>query len=189
MRVPRSIVAVLTLAVIATGAAACGGDDKQTSPTSGAAAPSGAVTPGVQIDGSYQVGTLPDPDAAAALKVAVDTLPLAVSFDYRSLDSSLTQATAAMTPKFAADFRRIFEATTRAKAIRERTIQSSLVRGAGVVDTVRDGRVTCLVYLNQVLVASKFKKPNSALTVLQNRVRVRMQKVDGAWKVDGIEPF
>ncbi|RYJ05076.1 MAG: hypothetical protein EON52_13460 [Actinomycetales bacterium] len=147
------------------------------------------TTPGVQADGSYQVGTVPDRDAAAALKAAVETLPVAVSFDYRSLDASLAKATAGMTPRFATEFRRIFDGTTRAKALKEETIQSSLVRGAGVVGSVEDDRVTCLVYLNQVLVASKLKKADSPLKVLQNRVRVRMQKVDGVWKVDGIEPF
>lgn len=175
----RLTVALVAAALFGAGLTACGDKDE----------PRAVTTPGVQVDGSYQVGTLPDPDAAAALKVAVETLPAAVSFDYRSLDAALTKATALMTPGFATEFRRIFDATTRAKALREETIQSSLVRGAGVVDEIRDDRVTCLVYLNQVLVASKKKKPGSRLKVVQNRVRVRLLKVDGTWKVDGIEPF
>lgn len=184
----RLIGAVLGFALLATGLSGCGGDGEPSSSAT-KSGPSSVTTPGVQIDGSYQLGTLLDPDAAAALKVAVETLPVAVSYDYRSLDASLAAATAAMTPRFAGEFRRVFDGTTRAKAIKEETIQSSLVRGAGVVDSVRDDRVTCMIYLNQVLVASKFKKPNSPLKVLQNRVRVKMQKVDGTWKVDGIEPF
>ncbi|MCX6398160.1 MAG: hypothetical protein NTV23_16860 [Propionibacteriales bacterium] len=169
---------LLAVALLATG---CGGDDRE-------ATPAAAVTPGVQADGSYQLGTLPDAEDAAALKAAVEALPVAVSYDYRSLDASLTKATGAMTAGFASEFRRIFDGATRAKARTEQAITSALVRGAGVVSSDR-GTVTCLVYLDQVLVASKFKKKGSPLKVTQNSVRVRMEKVDGAWKVAGIEPF
>lgn len=168
--------------------AGCSGED---SPDSAPEPPSptGLVTPTVQPDGSYQLGSLPNAEAAAALKVAVATLPIAVSYDHRSLDESLAKATASMTPRFAAEFRKIFDQTTRPKALKEKAITSALVRGAGVVDPVRDAEVTCLIYLDQVLVASTSKKADSPLKVTQNSVRVKLQKTDGTWKVDGIEPF
>lgn len=182
IRMRRLLAGVLATSLLAL--AGCGGDDDEPS-----AAPTAVVTPGVQGDGSYQLGTLPDAAAAAALKAAVETLPVAVSYDYRSLDDSLTKATASMTPRFAGEFRTIFDGTTRTKAVAEQAITSALVRGAGVIGTVEGDRITCLVYLDQVLVASRSKKENSPLKVNQNSVRVKMQRVDGTWKVDGIEPF
>jgi len=183
-----SMVVGVLMAVSLVG---CGGEDSASKgpDAAGSSSPAVAVTPGVQADGRYQLGTLADPEAAAALKAAVETLPLAVSYDYRSLADSLARATEAMTPAFAEDFREVFEATTREKAVDEEAITTALVRGAGVVDTVVNDRITCLIYLDQVLVASKLKKPNSPLKVKQNSVHVRMQKIDGSWKVDGIEPF
>lgn len=171
--------ALVVTALVALSAAGCGEDDK----------PQPVVVPGVQADGSYQVGTLPDDDASAALEAAVAALPVAVSFDYRTLDDSLAKATALMTPEFAADFRRVFDKTTRALAVKNQTIQTSLVRAAGVVDKVKDDQVTCLIYLNQIVVASKNRKPDSPLNVDQVRVNVTLEKIDGAWKVKGIEPF
>lgn len=193
MRRKHGVVAALTCALLLIGGAGCGGDGDAPRGSAGAGA-SGSVgpagpTPGVQPDGSYLVGTLPDAAALAALQAAVAALPAAVTYDHRSLDDSLTRATAAMTPAFAEEFRRIFDGSTRAKALREKAITTALVRGAGVVDEVGSERVTCLIYVDQVLAASKFLKPDSPLKVTQNTVRVQMQKVDGVWKVDGIEPF
>ena len=51
-------------------------------------------------------------------------------------------------------------------------------------------RVTCLVYVDQVLVSSKDlaggKKP---VKVGQNRVLVRLVQVGHSWKVDDITPM
>ena len=54
---------------------------------------------------------------------------------------------------------------------------------------MHDNRATVLVYLDQVLVASKDKKASDPLKVSQNRVRVTLRKLDGHWRVSGIEPF
>lgn len=187
----RRFLAALLVSALLVVAAGCGGDDDQKTPGAGASGSPGAAAPsaGVQPDGSYVIGPQPNGDTAKALQAAVDALPLAVSFDHRSLDDTLTRATATMTPTFADEFRRIFDGSTRAKAIREQAITTALVRGAGVVDRIESGRVTVLIYVDQILVASKLLKKDSPLKVTQNSVRVKMQKVDGVWKVDGIEPF
>ena len=180
----NKILATALATVLATAAlAGCGGSDTKD------AKPAAVSTPGVQQDGSYQGGTLPDKDASAALKAAVAALPVAVSYDYRTLDDSLTKATALMTPAFAKDFTTTFEKSTRAMAVQKQAITSALIRAAGVIGSVKGAKVPVLVSLDQVLVSSKDKKPSSPLKVSQNSVRVTMEKVGGAWKVSDIEPF
>jgi hypothetical protein len=147
------------------------------------------VKPTVLKDGRYRIGTVGDGDTQAALKAAVATLPVALSYDYRSLDKSVDAATARMTPGFAAEFRDTFDKTTRAMATEKQAITSALVRAAGVVGTVQGNRATVLVYLDQVLVSSKAKKAGDPLKVSQNRVHVSLRKIDGHWRVADIEPF
>jgi hypothetical protein len=132
---------------------------------------------------------LPSADAAAALKAATTALPAALSYDYRSLSKSLATATALMTPGFAKKFSTTFNATTVAMATAKQAITTSLVRAAGVVSPIQADKVLCVIYLDQVLVASKDKKPSDPLKVSQNSVHVTMRMIDGKWKVDDIEPF
>jgi hypothetical protein len=119
----------------------------------------------------------------------VKALPLALAYDYRSLDKSLDAATALMTTGFATKFRATFDKTTRSLATEKQAITNALVRAAGLVGTVRGDKATVLVYLDQVLVASKAKKATDPLKVSQNRVHVSLRKVDGRWRVSDIEPF
>ena len=147
------------------------------------------VTPKVLADGRYRVGTVGEDDATAAVKAATKALPVALSYDYRSLDKSLKAATALMTPGFATKFQTTFDKTTRSLATEKQAITSALVRAAGLVGTVEDGKATVLVYLDQVLVSSKVKKAGDPLKVSQNRVHVSLRQVDGKWRVSDIEPF
>ena len=147
------------------------------------------VKPAVSAEGRYRVGTVGDDDAVAAVKAAVAALPVALSYDYRSLDRSETAATRRMTPSFAKEFRKTFDKTTRALATEKQAITSSLVQGAGIVGTPRRGKATVLIYLDQLLVHSKAKKSTDPIKASQNRVRVSMREVGGHWLVDDIEPF
>jgi hypothetical protein len=150
---------------------------------------SSVTTPNLSAEGKYRVGSLPDGEAEDAVKAAVKALPVALSYDYRSLEASLKKATALMTPAFAKEFRSTFESTTTKIATEKQAVTSSLVRAAGVVGSVKDDKATCLVYLDQVLVSSKDKKADDPLKVSQNSVHVKLRKIDGTWRVDGIEPF
>lgn len=145
-----------------------------------------AVRPVVSSDGLYRVGTVPDRDAVRA---AVAALPLALSYDYKSPERTLAAATSKMTPDFADEFRATFDATVRPLALKEKAVTQAQVRAAGVVS--RSGnRVTCLVYVDQVLVSStdlaSGKKP---VKVGQNRVLVKLLRVGHSWKVDDISPM
>lgn len=169
---------ILVLVLVLLVAGGCSSDDE-----------SPVTTPKINADGSYRVGTQPGDDAQDAVAAAVAALPVALSYDYRSLDKSLKAATALMTPAFAEKFTDTFDTTTRSMATEKQAITSALVRAAGIVGSPRDEKATVLVYLDQVLVASKAKKAADPLKVSQNRVHVALRKLDGKWKVDGIEPF
>lgn len=145
-----------------------------------------AERPDISDGGVYRVGSVPDRDAVRA---AVTALPLALSYDYRAPERTLAAATSKMTPDFADEFRATFDATVRPLALKDHAVTQTKVRAAGVVD--RSGeRVTCLVYVDQVLVSSKDlaggKKP---VKVGQNRVLVRLLQVGHSWKVDDITPM
>ncbi len=144
------------------------------------------VRPEVTADGLYRVGTVPD---RTAVRAAVAALPIALSYDYNAPERTLAAATSWMTPDFADEFRATFDATVRPLALKEKAVTQAKVRAAGVVG--RSGkRVTCLVYVDQVLVSStdlaSGKKP---VKVGQNRVLVKMLRVGNSWKVDDISPM
>ena len=62
------------------------------------------TVPLVREDGSYRLGSLTSEADEEAVKAAVDVLPVALSYDYRSLDKSLDKATSGMTSSFADEF-------------------------------------------------------------------------------------
>lgn len=146
------------------------------------------VVPKVDEDGSYVVGSLPR-DGDEVVRAAAEALPLALTYDFRTLDEGLAEATARMTPGFAEEFREVFEKAAAELARTERAVTQTLVRGAGLVE--QDGSsATALVYVDQLLVSSKSRTDkNAPVTVSQNRVVVELRRVDGVWKVSGIRPF
>jgi hypothetical protein len=143
----------------------------------------------VDADGRFIVGTIPDQDARAAVRAAVDAVPAALSYDYRSLEEGLDAATAMMTPSFAKQFRTTFESSAAKKAPDQHAVTSALVRGAGFVRKDDSGLVRCLVFVDQVLVSSKARKDSDPVQASRNRLLVDLRKEDGTWKVDGMEPF
>jgi hypothetical protein len=144
------------------------------------------VKPRVAGDGSYAVGTIPGDEGA--VKTAAEVLTQALSYDFRSLAEGRGVATKKMTDSFAAEFRSTFDRTAGSMAQEERAVSRSLVRGSGLVELTED-HITCLVFVDQVLVASKDMTSKAPVTVSKNRVLVTLRKEDSAWKVDGIEPF
>jgi Mce-associated membrane protein len=148
-----------------------------------------ATHPLVRTDGSYRVGSLPDDEAAAAVRAAARAVPAALSYDYRTLDKGLDSATKLMTGSFATEFRTTFDKTARPLAIREQAVTRTLVRGAGLVRLDGKDKATCLVYVDQLLVSSKDNRAAAPEHVQQNRVTVQLRREGGAWKVDGIDPF
>lgn len=145
------------------------------------------LRPEVRDDGSYQVGSLPD--GQEAVRTAADTIEVALTYDYRSLDEGLDRATERMTEPFAGEFRTTFRQTAATMAVEKKGITQALVRGAGLVELHGD-RATCLVYVDQLLVASTATAEQKApVQITRNRVLVELERSGDAWAVSGIAPF
>jgi hypothetical protein len=140
-------------------------------------------------DGSDPLDTLSDDDGGDAVAVAAEVLPLAFSYDYRTLDEGLDRATDGMTDSFGTEFRNTFDKTARPMAEDTNAVAQAAVRGGGVITRGSD-RVVCLFFLDQVQVSSStLKKSEGPGQVSKSRVRVVLNEVDGSWKVDSIEPL
>jgi hypothetical protein len=138
-------------------------------------------------DGSYIVGSLPDDDEHDAVVAAVETAELALGWDYRRLGQGLGEATARMTGDFATEFGDTFDTITRPRAKQNKSITNALVRGAGVVHEV-DGRVRCLLFIDQVVVSNESiaQDPDAPYKIIRSRVYMELEEVDGEWLVDAI---
>lgn len=156
----------------------------------GATAPEPDTTKPVSADQEkeYVGGALPGDDAKP-VATAVKTLPLALGYDYRTLDEGLDKATALMTKDFAEEFRSTFESSAAQIAEDKKAVTSATVRSAGVVRADGD-RVLVLVYVDQVLVSSDtVADEDNPVRVSQNRVLVGVTDASGEWLVDSIQPF
>jgi hypothetical protein len=147
------------------------------------------VLPAVEQDGSYTVGTIPG-DGEAAVKAAAAALPEALSYDFRTLDNDLNNATGHMTGSFAKEFRTTFDKTARPLALAKQAVMNASVRGAGLVHMDGDRHAVVLLYVDQLLVSSNTAKGDPApVKVSQNRVVVELRLVGGTWKLDAINPL
>ncbi|KAA1421916.1 hypothetical protein F0U44_06520 [Nocardioides humilatus] len=138
--------------------------------------------------GDYVPGSVPG-DSGEAVDVAVEALPLALAYDYRSLRKGLDAATALMTDDFGKEFRRTFESSAADLARTQHAVTTATVRAAGVVRVEKD-HVLCLVYVDQLLVSSTTVKDEDApVRVSQNRVLVGVTEDGDGWRVDSIDPI
>ncbi|GAA1934684.1 hypothetical protein [Nocardioides marmoribigeumensis] len=179
--VPRSVLLVLCLlALLAAGTFVA---LRETAPDQTLRSPRSGDT-----SAGYRPGTVAA-DLDGATQTAVEVLPRALGYDYRSLPAGLRRATALMSPSFAKEFRRTFEGSAAKLARSKKAVTRATVRAAGIV-RASDREVTCLVYVDQVLVSSATLKDTEApVRVSQNRVLVGLVRSGESWKVDSIRPF
>ncbi|HEX4976509.1 MAG TPA: hypothetical protein VFV40_01470 [Nocardioides sp.] len=120
--------------------------------------------------------------APGAAEQAAKTI---LSYDYESLEADRDAAAALMTPEYRKEYVETFdelvlEAAQERKARVEADVRASGVAAAG------PERVEVLLFVNQTTVSTANSgEPQTAL----NRVVLAMEKVDGAWRVDGITSY
>lgn len=183
MRTPPRLLAVLLgVLLVAVGAAyVLIGDDE---PATASGPPPVLAASG----DTYVGGSLPG-GGADPVAVAVEVLPLALGYDYRRLAEGVDAATALMTDDFGDDFSRTFQDSAARLARTQKAVTSATVRSAGLVE-IDDVRALCLVYVDQALVSSTtLENAEAPVRVSQSRVLVGLARVEGAWRVDSIEPF
>lgn len=189
MRSTTKVLAVLVAVLVALVVAyVVIGPARQASAT--AAGPDVAPLPADGAAG-YAGGSLPE-GRDVAVSAAVTAVPLALGYDYRTLDAGLEDATALMTDAFAAEFRDTFERSAAELARDQQAVTKATVRAAGLASTSSTGgdSVVVLVYVDQVLASSTtVKDRDNPVEISQNRVLVGLVQTDGRWLVDSIEPF
>ncbi len=122
-----------------------------------------------------------------AVRAALNALPITLSYDHSRLDENLTAAMATLTDSYAAEYAPTFEATARPLATSAKAIAEAHVQAAGLVNVEGDEALV-LAFVDQVLLSSKGLKKNEPVKVTQTRVLVTLRAVDGAWRIDGIDP-
>lgn len=145
------------------------------------------VRPAVSSQGDYHPGSLPAEPGAAAVRAAAEQVGQILSYDYRTLERDLREASAAMTPAFIHTFHETFTKAVKPMAVENKAVTRTMVSGAGLVRMADDDtRATCLVFLDQLLVSSNGKsKPK----IGRERVTVDLRAIDGTWLIDDIKPF
>ncbi|HSV41342.1 MAG TPA: hypothetical protein VLI04_21445 [Nocardioidaceae bacterium] len=146
------------------------------------------VRPAVADDGAYSVGSIAG-GGEDVVRAAAEALPIALTYDYRTLEDDLAAATERMTSSFAEEFTDTFRKTAQQLATEKKGVTQALVRAAVLVSE-GDGKAVALVYVDQLLVSSEQSQQDKGpIRVTKNRVLVDLVEVDGAWKIDNIRPF
>ncbi len=149
--------------------------------------PSYAASSYDEEEGSYTVGTVPE-GGKGPVDAAVEGIQHALGYDYRTLKKGLAAATALMTDDFAAEFEDTFGQVVAADARQSRAVTVALVKAAGLVSRDSSG-AECLLFVDQVVLSREAEgSAESPQQVVQARVRVDLELVDGDWLVADIEP-
>jgi len=108
-----------------------------------------------------------------------------LAYDYESLEADRDAAAALMTPEYREEYVETFDDLVLEAAQERKAQVEADVRASGVAAAGPD-RVEVLLFVNQTTVSTANSgEPQSAL----NRVVLAMEKVDGAWRVDGITSY
>jgi Mce-associated membrane protein len=117
--------------------------------------------------------------------LAQQQIPTVFTYDYKTVERSLTDAYQLLTP----DYRREFENRANADIIpqaraRELVSQANVV-GVGVLDAQRDSGAV-MVYINRTV----SEKTNRDQPIYDGaRLRVEYKRVDGKWLINYITPI
>lgn len=124
-------------------------------------------------------------DALGDAQVAADrALPTILAYDHRTLEEDRAAATELMTPEYAEEYDRLFDAIARnapkvKPVVEAEVIASSIVRGDAE-------RVSVFVFVDQVTRNAQTPADGPG-TSWRNSVTVTMAKVGDEWLVDALE--
>lgn len=126
-------------------------------------------------------------EQAARRQVLADvstSLPSALGYDYQHLDRDLSRAVAGLTPRFATDYRKLFRTTIAPTATKYRGVVTAEVVGSGIESADRR-HAQVLAFVDQTTTTRILPAPR----VDSSRVRVKLIRVGGHWRIDAIDPL
>jgi Mce-associated membrane protein len=121
-------------------------------------------------------------DGAAALAAAKTAIVPVLSYDYRDMAKSRTQAEAYLTDSYKAEYDKLFAVLAQNAPTTKTVVTTNPPVDAGVV-RVSPGQVEVLMFVDRPTTNAKTKKPID----YQDQVTVTMQQVDGDWLVNQIQ--
>ncbi|WP_019931526.1 hypothetical protein [Nocardia sp. BMG111209] len=121
---------------------------------------------------------------AASATAAQRTLESIFTYDYRTVDNELPKAADNLTQNFRHDYLILIKNDIAPGAKEKELTVRATAEAVGVISTERSHAVV-LAYLNQVLTS----KDSPQGSVLNTRVRVNLDKDDGHWLVQRIDPI
>jgi Mce-associated membrane protein len=136
----------------------------------------GADGPAPSVDRPVVTG---EATQLSAVRAAASAAGTALSYGHEDFDSQVEDATALMTPEFAAEYRRA-TAGDRSRFVRERSTQEVRVVGSAVVSAT-DVEAAALLFLDQYLA-----RAGAGTSVTQYRALVTVVRRDGRWLLSDI---
>ena len=115
--------------------------------------------------------------------LAEDQIPKVFTYDYKTVERSLIDASTMLTPQYKVEFDDRAEKDIIPQARERQLVSQANVVGVGVLDAQRVS-ASVLVFMNRT-VTDKSKQP----VYDGSRLRVDYQKIDGKWLISYIAPI
>jgi Mce-associated membrane protein len=125
------------------------------------------------------VETGPSRDVARQVESAMTEL---WSYDYRTLDQSRAEAARVGTAAFSKQYASVYDSLDQLAPKQKAVVVAKVSQVA--VQRLDGDRATAIVFLSQ-----QATKATGAPSTATARLRVRMERVGGAWKVAAVDPF
>ncbi|MDP3713810.1 MAG: hypothetical protein Q8R60_15145 [Mycobacteriales bacterium] len=121
---------------------------------------------------------------ADALQKAIDAAPAVLGYDHSRLDQDFAAARGHLTLAFAAEYDELSEKTIRPTATTYKAVVTAQVLASSVEEAGRRS-VQVLLFVNQTTSTTELPAPR----IDQSRVRMRVVRTDGGWRIAAIEPL
>jgi Mce-associated membrane protein len=131
-----------------------------------------------------ELAALQDPDGVA-LRAARDAARALLSYDYRDLDDDCAAAGTLATASFAQDFTQRCD-QARLQALHNEAVVQATPSVTAATAASRPGHLVALVYVDLQVDRRVDQQPQEP-EVIQDRVRLTLDEVGGAWLVSRLE--
>jgi len=120
---------------------------------------------------------------SAIMPLAAQQIPLVFGYDFQTVERSLTEAAALLTPSYRAEFEDRVNKDIIPQARERQIVSQANVVGVGVLEAQRESG-SVLVYMNRTI-TDKSRQP----AYDGSRLKVDYRKVDGKWLINYISPI